>query len=273
VAPTAGWRWCAGEGAGGFIRCTDGSAFPVDVPAREGTLPPELVLALAQAGREGRAPPHVRVDATCADAALSHWQRETGIAFLRGTPWRWQTAPADAFASAPDLLASVPTSASATPHRRIGQVFAPALLFTGAALAIHIIASLGEWTSLRLDTWRDAREWTSLAVAAGVAPDAATTPQSARAALARRYADLRHANGLPAPDDALPLLARAAPALAVLPPGTVKSGAYADGHWTLDLVNAPPALVSDLDAQMRVARVPALVATTSTGTRVRFGGP
>jgi hypothetical protein len=38
------------------------------------------------------------------------------------------------------------------------------------------------------------------AVAAGVPPDAATTPQAARAALARRYAVLRHAQGLAAPD-------------------------------------------------------------------------
>jgi hypothetical protein len=131
---------------------------------------------------------------------------------------------------------------------------------------------VGEWTALRVDAWRAAREWTELAVAAGVAPDAAATPQAARAALARRYAELRHAQGLPAPDDALPLLARAAPALAALPPGTVKSAVYADGHWTLELARADPTLVRDLDARMRAARVPALVATSSTGTRVRVGG-
>jgi hypothetical protein len=84
---------------------------------------------------------------------------------------------------------------------------------------------------------------------------------------------LRHAQGLTAPDDALPLLARAAPALAVLPTGTVKSASFADGHWTLDLAGADAAAVGDFDARMRAAGVPALVATSAAGTRVRFGGP
>ncbi len=104
-------------------------------------------------------------------------------------------------------------------------------------------------------------------------PTAATTPQAARAALARRYALLRHAQGLAAPDDALPLLARATAALAALPPGTVKSALYADGHWTLELARADPAVVRDLDARMRAARVPMLVATSASGARVRIGGP
>jgi hypothetical protein len=28
AAPTAGWRWCADESGSGFVRCSDGSAFP-----------------------------------------------------------------------------------------------------------------------------------------------------------------------------------------------------------------------------------------------------
>jgi general secretion pathway protein L len=273
AAPIAGWRWCVGDEGGGFVRCADGSAFPVDGLPGEGALPAELALALSQSRRDGTAPPHVRVDAECNDAVLSRWQHETGIAFLRGAAWRWQTAPAAAFASALDLLPDAPTRATAKPQRRLGRLFVPALTLAGAALALHVVASAGEWASLRFDAWRDAREWTSLAAAAGVAPDEASTPQSARTALARRYADLRHAQGLPAPDDALPLLARAAPALTILPEGSVKSATYADGHWTLDLSRADPAIVRDLDGRMRAARVPALIVPSATGTRVRFGGP
>lgn len=152
-------------------------------------------------------------------------------------------------------------------------MFAPALVLVAVALGIHIVASVGEWASLRYDAWRDGREWTALATAAGVPADAAATPQAARAALARRYSELRHGAGLPAPDDALPLLARATPALAALPPGSVKSATYADGYWTLDIARADPAAIRDLDARMRAVRLPSLMAASASGTRVRFGGP
>ena len=223
AAPIAGWRWCADEGGTAFVRCSDGSAFPVDAPPADGALPSELALALARAERDGAAPAQLRVDATIADAALARLQREAGVAVMRGNPWRWHAAPAASFASALDLRPSAPATAAAAPQRRLGRAFAPALILGGAALAIHVVASVGEWAALRVDAWRSAREWTDLAVAAGVPSDAATTPQAARAALARRYALLRHAQGLAAPDDALPLLARAASALAALPPGSVKS--------------------------------------------------
>jgi hypothetical protein len=273
AAPIAGWRWCVGEDAAGFVRCSDGSAFPADAPHDDGVPPAELALALARAKRDGVAPAQLRVDATINDAALAQLQQSAGVPVARGTPWRWHAASSAIFASALDLRPNVSTSASAQSQRRFNRAFAPALVLAGAALAIHVVASVGEWAALRIDAWRSAREWTELALAAGVPPDAATTPETARAALARRYAELRHAQGLPAPDDALPLLARAAPALAALPPGVVKSAVYADGHWTLELARADPALIRDIDARMRAARVPMLVATSATGARLRVGGP
>ena len=205
--------------------------------------------------------------------ALARWQRETGIDFQPGTPWRWEAAPAAAFAGAIDLLPRTERSAAASARTRPARLFATALFLASAALFLHVVATVGEWASLRFDAWRAAREWTAIAAAAGIAPDAATTPTAARAALARRYAAMRHAQGLPAPDDALPLLARATPALAALPPGSVKSAIYADGHWTLDLARPDAAAIANLDAGMRAAGVPALVATSAAGTRVRFGGP
>ena len=275
LAPaSAGWTWCARVAdAEGFVRRHDGSALPVDAPAPDGALPTELALALGQARRSGSPPSHVRVDAPFAAASPARWQRETGIDFRLGTPWRWEAAPATAFAGAIDLLPrparTAATAASAAPAR----LFAPALILAAVALFLHVVATVGEWASLRFEAWRTAREWTAIAAGAGVAPDAATTPEAARAGLARRYAALRHANGLPAPDDALPLLARATPALAALPAGSVKSATYADGHWTLDLARADAAAIPELDARMRAAGVPALVATSAAGTRVRFGGP
>jgi hypothetical protein len=141
-----------------------------------------------------------------------------------------------------------------------------------AALALHVIASSVEWGALRVQAWRDAREWRSLAGAAGIAPETAANPAAARLALARRYAEARHEHGMSAPNDALPLLARAAPLLASLPAGSMKRASYADGHWTFDIALANPAAVGELEARMRGAGVPALVASSPAGVRVRIGG-
>ena len=135
-----------------------------------------------------------------------------------------------------------------------------------------MIASSVEWASLRVQAWREAREWTSLAAAAGVAPEAAVDSAAARLALARRYGQVRHAHGMSAPDDALPLLARAAPLLASLPAGSMKRASYSDGHWTFDLALANPAAIGELEARMRGAGVPALVASSPAGVRMRIGG-
>ena len=274
AVPLVGWRWCAAEGGdSGFVRLPDGSAFPVGAPSPDGGPPPELALALAQAGRKASLPADVRVDGAFADPSLAAWRRAAGVAFVHGTPWRWHAAPAAAFADAVDLQPGAASAGSASPHRFPAGIFAPALWLAGAALGLHIAATTGEWAALKYGAWREAREWTTLARSAGVAPDVAAEPVSARAALASRYAELRHANGLPAPDDGLPLLARAAPALAALPPGAVKSATYSSGHWTLDLARADAATIRDLDARMRDAGLPVLVATSPTGARLRFGGP
>ena len=250
----------------------DGSTFPVDAPPPDGGLPSELTLALAQARRSGSAPSCIRVDAPIAASSLSRWHRETDIDFQPGSPWRWEAAPPAAFADAIDLLPASPLAPAAS-RTDLARLFAPALALAAAALFIHVVATVGEWASLRYGAWRAEREWIAVAAEAGVPQDAAASPVAARAAIARRYATLRHAQGLPAPDDALPLLAHAAPALAALPAGAVRSATYADGHWTLDLVRPDAATIADLDARLRAADVPALVASSTTGTRVRFGAP
>lgn len=271
ASAATGWRWCGSEERDGFVRCTDGSAFPVDAPRGDGALPSELALALAQAARDRAAPSQVHVEAPFAEALLARWQRETGVAFRLGTPWQWHAVSPDAFAAALDLLPGADTAEAAMSRNEPTRLFARASWIAGAALVLHVLATAGEWTWLKLDGWRDAREWTSLVASAGLPPEAAATASSARTALGRRYGELRHAHGLPAPDDALPLLARAAPALAALPTGTVRSATYVDGHWTLDLVRADAATLGDLDVRLRQAGVPALAAVTGAGARIRLG--
>ena len=272
AVPTAGWRWCAAAGrAEGFARRSDGSAFPLFSPARADALPAELALALAQARRDGKAPPDVRVECDVDEASLPRWHRETGVPFVRGAAWRWSDAPAGAFADAIDLLQGEFALVAPVPAGGRARLFVPALVLVVAALALHVVATLGEWGTLKVDSWREARAWSALASRAGIPAEAAEGPAQAQAAIAKRYADLRHAQGMSAPDDALPLLARAAPALRALGPAGVKSAAYADRHWTIDVARADAAALAELDARLKEAGIPALIAASPGGTRIRLG--
>ena len=270
ASPYAGWRWCASAGSSeGFVRRSDGSAFPVSAKAATDALPAELVLALTQRG--GKAPAEVRVEREATDADLLRWQKETGVAFVRGAPWRWSSVPAAAFAGAVDLLQADLALTGPPPAGGRARLFVPALALAAAALAVHVVATFGEWSAQKFEGWGQAREWSALAASAGVAPDSASTPAAAQTAIAKRYSQLRHAHGLPAPDDALPLLARASASLRALPAGSMKSASYADGHWTLDIARADPATIAELDTRLRQAGLPAVVATSPAGTRIRVG--
>ena len=265
--------WCVPadrEAGAGFVRLPDGSAFPVDAAPPDGTLPPELVLALA---RVAAPPAALHVAAAASDDALARWSTTAGLPCVRAEPWQWHAASPAAFAAATNLLQGEMAPTPAPQPGARARAFAPALWLAAAALALHVAATVGDWAWWRVDAWRTARAWTALATAAGVPAAAAGTPALAQAHLARRYAELRHAQGLPAPNDAVPLLARAAPALAGLPAGTLKSATYADGHWTLDLQRAEPPLIRDLDARLRRAGTPAIIATTPAGARLRIGAP
>ena len=150
----------------------------------------------------------------------------------------------------------------------VARLFRPALAIAGVALALHVSATLAQWAWFKWSDWRSARALVELARDAGM-PDA-TSPDAALRAIARRHADLRHRAGLSAPADALPLLARAAPALSALPAGALKSAIYADGAWTMELASLDGASLAAMDRSLSNAGVSALQAKTSAGHRVRI---
>ena len=275
AAAQKGWRWCVGDvgGGDGFVRRADGSAFPVSATDATGALPAELALSLAQARRDRVMPEKVRVDADVVAADLARWDRRDRCRVRAGRAVALGVGAGRRVRGSPRLRqgAFEPTPTVARGARL--SLFAPAIALALGALVLHVAATVVLWGSLKVDGFRQAREFAALAAQAGIPADAAATPSAAQAALARRYAELRHANGLPAPNDALPLLARAAPALRALPPGAVKNAIYADGHWTLDLAGADAAQINDLDERLRFVGLPALVATSGAGTRVRIGTP
>ena len=75
---------------------------------------------------------------------------------------------------------------------------------------------------------------------------------------------------LSAPDDALPLLARAAPALAAVPAGKWKRAVYASGAWTLEFATLDDAVRDALIRRLADAGLTALHANNAGGLRVRI---
>jgi hypothetical protein len=144
------------------------------------------------------------------------------------------------------------------------RVLRIAAVVAALAIGLHIVATLGEWTAVRIGDWRTRSALASLARDAGVADN-----EDPAAGIAKRHADARHRAGLAAPVDAIPLLARAAPALAALPNGTLKTATYADGHWTFDLAKPDAGAATRLERQLNDAGLTTLQATNATGTRMR----
>ncbi|TMG82830.1 MAG: hypothetical protein E6H76_15490 [Betaproteobacteria bacterium] len=270
-APTGSWRWCAGSIAQpGFVRTDRGATIAVG-PAQGDAPPAELALALARGG--AGAPRTVRVDADGASPALlSRARALTGVEFVAGTPWHWANATPAAFAGAIDILSGRYGAEASRPAVNLGRLLRPALWIAAIAIGIHVAATLGNWLWLRWESAAIDRELTALARAA--VPEFAqgsAAETSPTAALARRERDLKHRAGLAAPDDFLPLLARAAPAFAALPKGAIRSLSYADGHVLLDLQKTEPAQASRLQHELQKAGLVAIAAPTATGARLRVG--
>jgi hypothetical protein len=102
------------------------------------------------------------------------------------------------------------------------------------------------------------------------------TPETAggvtpAAALMRRERELKHHAGLAARDDFVPLLSRAAPALAKLPVGALRALAYKDGHLVLELQKLDAAQTSRVQHDLQQAGLVAIAAPTASGARLRIG--
>lgn len=265
LAPApAGWRWCASE-RGGFVRTDEGGAFPVGA-ASEGRLPGELAHALAESARNGWGPSRVSVETGADPSVHERWTREMGVPFIAGTRWRWEAAPSNAFSSATDILAARPRP-TVPGDARSGGRFAFALTVAALALGLHVAAAVGTWIWQRVALASARQGLVDVALQAGVRDAVA---ENAAAAVAARHVDARHRAGLAAPNDAMPLLARAAPALAALPAGTLRSATWAAGAWTLDLAAVDEPALAAFVQRVGSSGLQALHARTASGLRARI---
>ncbi len=257
------WRWCEGPDSA-FVRTSEGNAFPVS-RGDGAALPPELAMALAQAARDGRSPPEVIADRQTSAELLAAWQHAGGVAFRAGTPWRWEEATPAAFAQAQDLLLAG-AQRTTTPSPPFARAFTPALAIAALALALHVVATTGSWAWRRIELARVEHALVPLAQQAGANDASLGDPAQA---IAKLHADASHRAGLAAPGDAMPLLARASPALAVLPHGTLKTATFGGGAWTLDFAPLDDARLRSLVSRLSAAGLSVRHATTPGGVRFR----
>jgi type II secretion system protein L len=270
IPPAGGWCWCSESlDRAGFVRTDGGSSIAVG-PSHGAALPEELALALAGSGPRPRL---VRVDVPGAGQALLERARtQTGVEFTAGTPWHWSGAQAAAFDSAIDLQVGAFDTASTPPRMDIARLFRPALWIAGAALAIYVLAGAGEWISLQWQLRALDREMSTLAqVAAGGSVGTAAPDVAPALVIAGRHGELRHRAGLPASNDLLPLLARAAPAMSAIPGGAIRSLHYADGHVVFDLQKLDPSQTTRLQRELQQQGLVAIAVPTANGARLRIG--
>ena len=154
----------------------------------------------------------------------------------------------------------------------VTRLFRPALWIVGAALAIQVLAGVGEWLSLQWKLRAVDREMSAVAqvavVDAAANNAAGVTPASA---IARRHGELRHRAGLAAGNDLLPLLALAAPAISAIPAGAARSLHYADGHVVFELQKLDPSQTTRLQRQLQQLGLVAIAVPTANGARLRIG--
>ncbi|HZQ60977.1 MAG TPA: type II secretion system protein GspL [Casimicrobiaceae bacterium] len=268
AAPAAEWRWCRSEERdSGFVRLPDGGAFPVSDVGPAGALPPELSVALAGA----QAPCIVRVEWPTNAAHLARWEDQTHARFVQAPPFDWKRAVTPR--TVVDLMQGELSLRPRPARVSVRRMFAPALWLLGAAALIELVGMAGEWISLRVDAARSREEWQALAVAVDVPREALGSPSAARMAIAHRRDEVLHAHHRFAPDDALPLLARASPAVALLPSGAMKRAVFDANHWTIEIEGVAPPAIADLESRLRAAGLDTLAVAAAGGARVRIGLP
>ncbi len=268
-ADTEVWHWCVSSENRGFVRRdrhSGGGAFALDLPAdaaKRETPPAELLLALAA---ETTPPKTLHIHAALPAETLSSWQRPcSGCRFTSEPPWRWARVDPAQFAHATELLPLI-TSAATTSPRAAGSGWRTAVLLLGAALALHVVATGITWGSALWQRWQISRGWQALAAEAGL-PN--TNTAAVPSQWSRAYAETRHRVGLSAPDDALPLLARATPSLQTLPAGALRHAVYADRAWTFECTPLDAATQKTLENGLHRANLQPMSGSTAAGYRLR----
>jgi len=212
----------AWNGTEGFVRSGEFEGAATD-RGDQATPPLSLRMMLEQDRPESIA---VYVAAPGAAPDLPAWQRELGIPLHVAGAWDWRTAPEQAGISLAQERPRWRMSPAALASLR------PAAWIAAAALAIHAVFLLADWTRLEAEQ-RDLRARMEARFRAAF-PDAVAVADPALQ-MRRQLAAARHRAGLADGGDFAPMLEKAALALKELPAGTLRSLSYEGGRMTFGL--------------------------------------
>ena len=259
--PAQHWRWYASGAGGGFVRRHDGSTFATGEHDGAST---ELMLALDHASHHESLPLSIEAAFEPDERTTADFTRRAGPSLVPIAAWRWDGCGRASFAQSTDLRQGEFAPAVSTNATGSLRLFRWAAALAAVAIVVHVVASIGEWTLLRVESWRVRSALATLASELG-----APGTDDPAGAIARRHAVARHRAGLAAPADALPLLARAAPALAALPSGALKSATFGEGHWTFEFAKLDADAAGRLELQLAGAGLSTLQAANAAGARMR----
>jgi general secretion pathway protein L len=245
LVPRSDQRWsCVLDGREGFVRTGDFEASVTDSGDRDS--PPLALCLLVEAARARDALPQgVDVYARAPEAKpdFEAWQRTLGVQVRPAPHWDWRTA-----SEAGPNVANI--RARWTLPSGVARKLRPAALIAGAAIALHVFASVADWARLAAEQ-RSLRAQME-ARFRSMFPDALAVADPALQ-MRRKLAEARRAANQPDDGDFSVMVARIAPALKALPAGSVRTLSYENGRITLEIADDGSDLASRISKQLAQA--------------------
>ncbi|HKQ22868.1 MAG TPA: type II secretion system protein GspL [Burkholderiales bacterium] len=240
------WRtgeWSlAWNGNEGFVRTGEFEGTATDCGDPQAP-PLSLRLILEEAQSRSAGPTSIAIHPTSPEAApdIAAWQNELGIALRLAAPWDWRTVPPGAGVSlAQERQRWRPFSDTAS-HLR------PAAWILGAALALHAVALVVDWTSLANEQ-RTLRKQMELRFRATF-PEAVAVVDPVLQ-MRRKLAESRHAAGQSDSSDFLPMVETVMTAMKDLPEGGLRVLSYESGRMSLEIAASEAAAVNRIVAKL-----------------------
>ena len=225
------WRtgeWSlAWNGNEGFVRTGEFEGTATDCGDRQAP-PLSLRLILEEAQSRNAAPSSIAIHPTSPDAApdIAAWESELGIALRLAGPWDWRTVPPGTGVSLAQERQRWGLFSGTTSHLR------PAAWILAAALALHAVALVVDWTSLANEQRTLRKQMESRFRAAFPEAVAVVDPVLQ---MRRKLAEARHATGQSDVGDFLPMVETVMAAMKDLPEGSLRVLSYESGRMSLEL--------------------------------------
>lgn len=232
--------WNGGEG---FVRSGTYEGAVTDCGDRDSP-PLSLRLMLEEAKNRDEAPSSIALYLTTPDAApdIDAWQRELGMNLRIAGTWDWRTAPSGAGVSLAQQRRRWSLLSGAVARLR------PAAWMLGAALTIHAVALITDWTLLSGEQRALRQQMESQFRAAF--PEAVAVADPALQ-MRRKLAEARHGAGISDSGDFLPMIEHVTAAAKALPAGAVRAVSYEGGRLQLELAANEEAAVQRIVERLR----------------------